>query len=290
MERSAMRILIGESGTFAPWKPISYQAARKRSSRSSCAIGRWVTSKQGGTTVEFKSELIELLKLVNKGEQALYDMLTEDERSIVGEPDGWSPKDVIVHVAGWKGRLAENLAAAGAGETPVRQEDYEAVNAAEFEENQHRPWPEVLEMAGEATRQLMEQVEARSEDELRGTETLPWQGDRPLWRLIVGIGCIHPLAYHLGPIYLERGEVERATELQEEAARRLSELDPADGWHGLVLYNLACHYALAGDRKGAIERLGKALELTPELTEHSKEDPDLACLREESAYQELYAE
>jgi tetratricopeptide (TPR) repeat protein len=240
--------------------------------------------------VELKSELIELLKLVSKGEQTLYDTLTEDERSIVGEPDRWSPKDVIVHVAGWKRRLAENLAAAGAGETPVRQEDYEAVNAAEFEENRHRSWPEVLQMAAEASRQLVEQVEARSEEELRGTETLPWQQDRPLWRLIVGIGCVHPLAYHLGPIYLERGEVERATEMQEEVARRLSELDPADAWQGAVLYNLACHYALAGDRRGAIERLGKALELTPELTEHSKEDPDLACLREESAYLELYGE
>lgn len=240
--------------------------------------------------MELKSKLIELVERAFQEERTLYDKLSEAERSVVGQPDRWSPKDVIVHLAGWKARLAGNLVMAANGGTPVRYDDFEAVNAKEFEENRDRSWSEVLEMAAEACQQLIEQVEARSEDELRGTETLPWQGDRPLWRLIVGNGYMHPMAMHLGPIHIERGEKEYATELQEEAAKLLWELDESESWQGLVRYNLACHYALVGEVERAIEELGEALELNPGLTEWSKEDPDLASIREEPGCLALYAE
>jgi len=240
--------------------------------------------------VGLKSKLIELVERASREEQALFDRLSEDERSVVGQPDQWSHKDVIVHLAGWKARLAENLAAAASRGTPVRHEDFEAVNAKEFEEHRDRSWPEVLELAAEASRQLVEQVEARDEDELRSTETLPWQEDRPLWRLIVGNGYLHPLALHLGPICIERGEKAYATEMQEEAAKLARELDESENWQGLLQYNLTCHYALIGETERAIERLRGALKLNPGLTEWSKEDPDLASIREKPACLALYAE
>jgi hypothetical protein len=238
--------------------------------------------------MELKSKLIELIEHTSKEEQALFARLSEDERAVRGEPDRWSPKDTIAHVAAWKTRLAEYLATAARGETPVRDEDYEAVNVQIFEENRDRSWPEILEEAAGASRQLVEQVERTSEAELRDTETLPWQGERPLWRVMVGTGTIHPLAMHLGPLLIERGEKEYATALQEKTARMLSELDESQSWQGLVRYNLACHYALAGETGTAIEKLGEALELNPGLTEWSKEDADLASLREEPGYKALY--
>ena len=238
--------------------------------------------------MELKSKLIEVIEQASKEEQALFARLSEDERSVRGEPDRWSPKDVIAHLAAWKTRLAENLAVAARGETPVRDEDFEAVNARDFEEYRDRPWPEILDEAAEASRQLVEQVEKRSEAELRGTDTLPWQEDRPLWRLIVGNAYIHVMAMHLDPVLIECGEKEYATELQEEAAKLLGELDESRSWQGVVRYNLACHYAQAGETERAIEKLGEALELSPELTEWSKEDSELACLREEPGYMALY--
>jgi len=240
--------------------------------------------------VELKSKLVELIEHAFKEEQTLFDNLSEEERSVAGEPDRWSPKDVIAHLAGWKARLAENLAAAAGGGTVVRYDDFEAVNAREFEEQRDWSWSKVLEKAAEACQRLVEQVEARSEGELRGTETLPWQGDRPLWRLIVGSGYIHPLAMHLSSIYIKRGEKKYATELQEEAANLLWELDESASWQGVVRYNLACHYALIGETERAIEELGQALELNPGLTEWSKEDSDFASIREEPGYLALYAE
>ena len=69
--------------------------------------------------MELKPKLIELIEHASKEEQALFAKLSEDERSVQGEPDRWSPKDVIAHLAAWKTRMAEDLAAAARGETPV---------------------------------------------------------------------------------------------------------------------------------------------------------------------------
>jgi tetratricopeptide (TPR) repeat protein len=240
--------------------------------------------------MELKAKLIELVERASAEEQALLAKLSEDERSAPGRPDRWGPKDVMVHLAGWKARLAENLAAAASGGKLERYDDYLAVNAREFIEYQHRPWPEVLERAAEARRQLIEQVQARSEAELRGTQTLPWQGDRPLWRYVVGNGFIHPIAMHLAPMLVERGEQAYATELQEQAARLLGELDESKDWQGVVRYNLACHYALMGETHSAIEKLAQAFELNPTLVQASKQDSDLVSIRDEPGYRALCAE
>ena len=76
--------------------------------------------------------------------------------------------------------------------------------------------------------------------------------------------------------------------MQEKTAKLLSELDESQSWQGVVRYNLACHYALAEETATAIEQLREALRLNPELTEWSKEDSDLASLREEPGYKALY--
>jgi hypothetical protein len=240
--------------------------------------------------MELEAKLIELIERAFQEEQTLVGKLSEDERSAVGEPDRWVVKDVILHLAGWKARLVENLVDVASGRTPVRYEDYEAVNAQEFEENRDRPWAEVMEMAAKAHRLLVEQIEVRSEAELMSTETLPHQEGRPLWRLIVGSGYMHVIAMHLGPIYVERGEKEYATELQEEVAKMAVELVEDKDWQGVVRYNLACHYALVEEREKAIGELAKALELNPGLVEWSKEDSDLASIRKEPGYLALYAE
>jgi tetratricopeptide (TPR) repeat protein len=244
---------------------------------------------RGGITMELKSKLVELVERASAEEQALFAKLSEDERSTPGLPDRWGPKDVIAHLAGWNARLAENLAAAASGGKLERYDDYLAVNAREFAEYQHRPWPEVLARAADARRQLIEQTRARSEAELRGTQTFPWQGDRPLWRHIVGNGFVHPIM-HLASLLVERGEQAYATELQEQAARLLGEMDESKDWQGVVRYNLACHYALIGETDSAIEKLAQAFELNPMLIQESKQDSDLVSIRDEPGYRALCPE
>jgi tetratricopeptide (TPR) repeat protein len=130
---------------------------------------------------------------------------------------------------------------------------------------------------------MIEQIEERSESEL---EAIHYE-ERKIWRTIAGNGYTHPII-HLGQIYVNQGDTAYATELQESAARELGELDQSPSWQGTVAYNLACHHALVGEKKKAIEGLKKALDLNPELTEWSKEDPDLVSIREEPDCLALY--
>jgi hypothetical protein len=230
-----------------------------------------------------KDELAALIESIDAEEQALFASLSEDERATRGEPDRWSPKDVIAHLAAWKERLLETLALAARGESPVRYDDFNAVNARDFEAYRDKSWAKILEKARTANRQLIEQIEGRSEAEL----TAVLHGERTVWQSIAGTGYTHPVI-HLGEIYLDSGETGYATRLQEEGAAELLGLDRSPAWQGTVRYNLACHYALVGEKERALSGLREALELNPGLTEWSKQDPDFASLREEPEYISLY--
>ncbi len=68
------------------------------------------------------------------------------------------------------------------------------------------------------------------------------------------------------------------------ADQRLVELLPRDA---RVHYNLACSYALTGNKEEAIETLQAAVELGFEDLELLRNDEDLALLRTESRFKEI---
>lgn len=237
--------------------------------------------------MEIKAKLIDLLQRAHKEEQTFFASLSDDECSAMGTPECWSVKDVVAHVAEWKARMGQRLAAARRNETPPRYDDIDEANAEIFEQYCNQSWDDVLEALERANVELVEQTRAMPEGDLVDTERFPWQEGRPLWRSIVGNGYSHSLQ-HLAQLYVERGEREYATQLQEMAAEWLASLDDSPGWQGVTIYNLACHYALSGEKEKAIAKLGKALQLNPDLIEWSKQDPDFASIREEPAYRSLY--
>ncbi|MBN1439372.1 MAG: ClbS/DfsB family four-helix bundle protein [Anaerolineales bacterium] len=232
-----------------------------------------------------KPKLIEWIKRIDREEQSLFVHLSESERSVRGEPDRWSPKDVLAHLAAWKERMAANLAAMRRGEARVKYDNYEEINAEEFAEFRDSPWTEILAKAAEANRRLLEQIEAAGEADLNAM----WDDKRQTWKSIAGTGYVHPVI-HLGQVYLERDAKEYATDLQESAAAALTGLGAGSRWDGTVKYNLACHYALIGEKGKAVGGLKEALELNPDLREWSKEDPDFASIRETPEYLALYKE
>ena len=79
----------------------------------------------------------------------------------------------------------------------------------------------------------------------------------------------------------------RAAEITAMLGEPLAALDHSPGWMGTVHYNLACSYALLGQKDDAIAELRQALALTPQLIEWAREDPDLDSLRDEAAYKAL---
>jgi hypothetical protein len=71
-------------------------------------------------------------------------------------------------------------------------------------------------------------------------------------------------------------------------AETLMGIEESPGWQGVAVYNLACFYALSGQRDNAISGLQDALRLNPALTDWSKQDPDFDSIREDPAYLAIY--
>jgi len=237
--------------------------------------------------METKAKLVDLLQRAHEEERTFFASLSDDERSATGTPEHWSVKDVAAHLAEWKARMGQRLAAARRNETPPKYDDIDEANAEIFEQYRDQSWADVLKALECAHGELVEQTRAMPEGDLVDAERFPWQDGRPLWRSIVGSGYSHPVQ-HLAQLYLERGERDYATQIQETAAELLASLDDSPGWRGVTIYNLACHYALSGEREKAGAKLGEALRLNPDLIEWSKQDPDFASIREEPAYRSLY--
>jgi tetratricopeptide (TPR) repeat protein len=237
--------------------------------------------------MEIKAKLFDLLQCAYEEERTFFASLSDDECSAIGTPECWSVKDVVAHVAEWKARVGQRLAAARRNETPPKYDDIDEANAEIFEQYCNQSWDDVLEALERAHGELVEQTRAMPESDLVDTERFPWQDGRPLWRSIVGSGYSHSVQ-HLAQLYIERGQRDYATRIQETAAELLASLDDSPDWQGVTIYNLACHYALSGEREKAIAKLGEALQLNPDLTEWSKQDPDFASIREEPAYRSLY--
>lgn len=236
--------------------------------------------------MDIKNRLVDLLQRVREDERAFVASLGEGERSAIGTPERWSAKDVVAHLAEWRVRTAVNLAAARRGEPVVSYDDIDAANAETFQRYRDWPWEDVLGKSESSHSQLIERVQGLTEEELADTQLLPYQHGRPVWRVIAGNEYAHPIS-HLALCYAERGNPDRATLLQEAAARLLAPLDDSPGWQGTCVYNLACHYALIGNKEQAIARLAEALQLFPDLIEWSKQDTDLVSIREELAFQKL---
>jgi len=235
--------------------------------------------------MELGQKLVELLERAWAEERFFLERLPEDERSAPGELHRWGPKDSVAHVADWKERLAQNLAAGDRGAGPLAYPNYLEINDQGFLEHCEQPWTAVLEWAETAHRHLVAQVERRSEAELRGTA--PWPEGQPLWQRIANGGFVHAIQMHLCPYYAERGQEAYADALQEEALGLLGGLDEGAGWQGTVRYNLACHYALSGRKEAALARLGEALALNPGLRDWARQDTDLDSLRQEPGYLQL---
>jgi len=83
----------------------------------------------------------------------------------------------------------------------------------------------------------------------------------------------------LRPLY-EAGE-------HAQVIDRLRALVEAHPQYGLLFYNLACCESVSGQTADALEHLRRAIELSEQVREYAKEDPDLAAIRDDPAFKEL---
>ena len=232
-----------------------------------------------------KDQVLDLLRDAQAAELSFIGELSDSERNAIGTAEKWEAKDIVAHIIFWLECASVRLAAVARGETPPSFNDYERLNAENFEARRNRSWPDVIGDLNRSTEKLLSQVQGFSDTELLDPKHYDWLNGRRLWQSIAGTVYAHPYA-HIADYRMRRGNSKRAIELQEAATRKMDQIEGADGEPA---YNLACFYALAGERDKALSLLPEALRRSPTLVEWSKEDPDLVSLRGEPAYQALYA-
>jgi tetratricopeptide (TPR) repeat protein len=236
-----------------------------------------------------KEQILDLIAASVEMQTGVAAVLPESERRRTGRADAWAPKDVLLHLAGWTEDLARRLAGDGESTVPRSAAEIDEANRARFDANAGVPWEDVVPTIEAVHAGLADIVRGLGDEDLRSTTRYAWQQDQPVWGSITGSVIVHPVM-HLAQILIEQGRREAAHELQEDAARRLDALDDAPRWRGVVRYNLACHFALAGERERALGLLAEALSLHPGLREWSREDSDLVSLHGDPEFERRTAE
>ena len=237
--------------------------------------------------MDLRERLQSLLQLANEEERTFITGLDKKERIETGKIDKWSAKDIIAHIVYWNDYTVSNILATLRNENPDVRGDFNKINAEVFEVNKNKSWDDIIADLERVHNSAIECVKTIPDEMLVDSNTLPWQEGKTLWRIIAGSVYVHPIA-HLAEYYFNRGDSNYAVKLHEQSATLARELSDSPEWLGVVIYNLACGYALSNQHKRAINELSKALKLNPDLIEWSKKDSDLDSIRKHNDYKSLY--
>jgi len=238
--------------------------------------------------MSLKPKLLEMLRSARDEQVAFVSNLSDAERARAGTLECWSAKDIVAHNAEWDARMAQSLSPGADTPPPAGDEDVNRLNDEMFEVHAAEPWTAVLDLADRAFGSLYQRVALMDDEELQAPVRMTSQDERPAWRGIAGNGYSHPLI-HLAQCYLESGDLARSALLEETMMQAMSELDDSPSWQGTVIYNMACYHAIAGQAERAIAGLRRALQLNPDLTAWSKEDPDFESVRNRPDYLAIYS-
>ena len=138
-----------------------------------------------GTTLS-KTQLLAELNNENASWLALLDDIGEANMTQPEVAGGWSIKDIVAHLTGWRRRTVRRLQATLKHEADVPtlwpsdlQEDDE-INAWIYESNRDRPLADVLSDSREVFQQLVNAIDAFSDNELQDSQRIEWLEGEPL--------------------------------------------------------------------------------------------------------------
>jgi hypothetical protein len=117
-------------------------------------------------------------------------LLDEIGTSRMDRPDvagGWSIKDIVAHLTGWRRRTVARLQAAGRGEPtppspwPAHLQTDDEINAWIYEANRERSVQEILDDSDQVFQQLLAAIKALPDEALRNpADHFPWLEGGPL--------------------------------------------------------------------------------------------------------------
>jgi len=236
--------------------------------------------------VDEKNKLLALINEAHQNELSFISGLGEEERGMGGTSQEWSTKDEVIHIAAWKGIMCERFRAFLADQTPPAYDDWDAVNEELFQRHKDDSWSEAVDYLELSYNQLVEQIQAISEEDLLDSQRYSWLKGRSLWKQTLHNGYFHP-HWHIALSYSMRDDLESGSQLMEDVTQRMRDLDDSAAWQGQSIYNLACFYALSGDEEQAIDRLSQAFSLSSDMVSWSQEDNDLVSIWDEPGYRAL---
>ena len=143
--------------------------------------------------MDVKSKLLDLLRMAYEEETNFNATLNDEERSVSGSAENWAIKDVVVHNTVWKVIMSERFIASMSGSDPLTYEDFDAENEKIYQTHREDSWESVVKFQEGAYRQLVEQVELASEDDLVNPDRFAWLKGNSLLKRTFHNGYFHPL-------------------------------------------------------------------------------------------------
>lgn len=142
-----------------------------------------------------KNELIEKITQSRDDFLELLDPFSEEEMLAPSLPNGWSIKDVLVHLMLWEAELIKLLFQAQQGRVPqtalISDESDEAVNARWYATHKDRNLEQALKDFDLIRDQTIRRVEAFSDTDLTNPRRFRWSDGKPLWQWVLSSTVEH---------------------------------------------------------------------------------------------------
>ena len=232
---------------------------------------------QAPITTPLQADLIAMLQATRSAERDLFALLDHDAVTAPGAVGEWSAKDVQMHLAAWRAIEARRLVATLQGR-PFDESDpgpdapVDETNAELSAKHTHLAWTDAEREADASVDALVGVIGISSTESLCECDGTT-----------AGIGAngVNHAIAHLSDIATLTGGQLRYDVLarQLEAILHRGHLPPRDS--GVLLYNIACHYALSGELDEARRMLRTAFAQRRDLLDVAQDDPDLAAIRDD---------
>src|SRR5579875_1664108 len=135
-----------------------------------------------------------LLDEINGGYTTLQTalaLLNQEQMTTPGVTGDWSLKDILAHLAAWQRYLLIHLQAAIRNEEPADKGftgdgDTDTMNARFYEQNKVRPLDDVQADFRTTYRQVVDAVQALSDEDLFDPQRFAWMKGNALWVFVAG--------------------------------------------------------------------------------------------------------
>jgi hypothetical protein len=233
-----------------------------------------------------KDNLIEMLNQVKTEINNFEAELTSKQKNDNGSLKKWSAKDTVSHLVFWGNHFNSQIQKARSGEKiPLVGDYFHLVNDGVFIRHINQPFAEAMSELNNSFKESIKLLESHSTEELNDNKKYDHLDGRTLIDNSLGTLVWHVI-HHISDFYVKNRRKKKAIAQQEDITEKLRAFP---SWKANADYNLACFFAMNGEKERAIEPLRTAFANRPDLIEWSKSDNDLDSLREEAAFKALYS-